>query len=148
VRVPLSDGPLDGMIHNDSSFCENCNENGNDITGHNEEDINVNSDNDNRHSYEAVALDCSFAKKNKNRENNNNISDDNKTKIKNNLMSKLSSETKEKESIEKNSDITETKMDYVLLILAGLSGGSSEGYVLDLVRTANEKGEKKTQLYE
>jgi hypothetical protein len=126
----LSDGPLDGMIHEDSSFCDNCNENGNDITCLSEDDINVNSDN-NRHSYEAVALDCSFAKKNKNRENKSNISGDNKTQIKNNLTTNLSP-NKEKENIELNSDRNETKMDYVFLILAGLTGGSSEGYILQM----------------
>jgi hypothetical protein len=33
------------------------------------------------------------------------------------------------------------KADFVLLILAGLTGGSGEGYVLDLVNSANDIGE-------
>ena len=32
------------------------------------------------------------------------------------------------------------KADFVLLILAGLTGGSGEGYVLDLVNSANDIG--------
>jgi predicted alpha/beta-fold hydrolase len=133
VRVPLSDGPLDGMIHEDSSFCGNFNENEDDSNCISIDDVGVKSFNDNRHSYEAVALDCSFAKNNRNKE-------DKKTKIKINPTSNLSSDKTEKESKQKN-DTNEPKMDYVLLILAGLTGGSSEGYVLDLVHTANDKGE-------
>lgn len=115
----MCDGPLDGLIHEDSSFCDSYNE---------KNDANHNGSNDNKtdvvksidissHLYEAVALDCSFAKNNRN----------------------ITSQSGDRNN--ENSDINEGKEDYVLLILAGLTGGSSEGYVLDLVHTANNKGE-------
>lgn len=83
----------------------------------------------NDHSLEAVAVDCSFAN----------------TEIKGNRLNSVSScevdsymkcNNKKKElgrERKKNSG-------FVLLILAGLTGGSGEGYVLDLVNSANDVG--------
>ena len=85
IRVPLCDGSLDDLNHEDSTFIDN-----------NLKDNNI---------FEAVALDCAY------------VDDSERSKSKNN----------------KNND-------YVLLILAGLTGGSNEGYVLDLVNDAHQKG--------
>ena len=76
VRVPLADGPLDGMKHEDASHCVEDNTRG---------------------LYEAVAFDCACVS-------------------------------------------PQSSSSFSLLILAGLTGGSSEGYVLDLVNAANKQG--------
>ena len=78
VRVPLADGPLDKMNHEDISHC---------------------GDDDARGLYEAVAFDCACV-----------------------------------------SSSSSSSATFSLLILAGLTGGSSEGYVLDLVNMANKQG--------
>lgn len=81
VRVPLADGPLEQMVHEDPSNCEGTNG-----------------------RYEAVALDCAFA------------------------------------PTQPTIDEPDRRAQYSLLILAGLTGGSNEGYVLDLVSSANRQG--------
>ena len=76
------------------------------------------------HSLEAVAVDCSFA----NTETSS-IPLDGDVKNDNKSMKKEIGSGKKKK-----------KADFVLLILAGLTGGSGEGYVLDLVNSANDIG--------
>jgi hypothetical protein len=83
------------------------------------------------HSLEAVAVDCSFAyTETSTIPLNSSINEvDSDCKNSNEDMKKDISSGKKKK-----------KADFVLLILAGLTGGSGEGYVLDLVNSANDIG--------
>ena len=110
MRVPLSDGPLEDLNQIDSSFCTT-----------------------DDHSLEAVAVDCSFAN----------------TEIKGNRLNSVNSCevdsdmkcNNKKDNIKKELGGEKKKnAGFVLLILAGLTGGSGEGYVLDLVNSANDVG--------
>lgn len=116
--MSLSDGPLESMVHQDQE----------------------------ENSFEAVALDCSFAKTT---ETNKDINEES-TLVKENEISAKNSTNQLKKSKEANimkagnfekcDDICNVDGKFVLLILAGLTGGSSEGYVIDLVREANQQG--------
>ena len=111
MRVPLSDGSLEDLNQIDSSFCTT-----------------------DDHSLEAVAVDCSFAN----------------TEIKGNQLNSLNSGGEDESDNMKNNNKDVVKKElrsekkknagFVLLILAGLTGGSGEGYVLDLVNSANDVG--------
>jgi hypothetical protein len=78
-----------------------------------------------------VAVDCSFA------------NTETSTIPLNSSISEIDGDIKN-DSTEMNREIgsgqSKKKADFVLLILAGLTGGSGEGYVLDLVNSANDIG--------
>ena len=84
------------------------------------------------HSLEAVAVDCSFAN----------------TEIIGDQSNSLNSGENESDMKKNNKDDVKKELGnehkknagFVLLILAGLTGGSGEGYVLDLVNSANDVG--------
>ena len=121
------------MIHEDSSFCTT-----------------------EEHSFEAVALDCAFAshssKKSKNvgktseTAETSEISEKSKTSKTsevndiNEIKKNHNNSNKENISPQNSNKENVLKKEFCFLILAGLTGGSEEAYVLDLVNTANEQG--------
>ena len=111
------------MNNQDASFCSDKSEN----------------------SFEAVALDCSFANPRDTKEieishndtvERNSVDKDAAMKLKEGVSKGVHEESGPIVHGEK----VEIKKDFVLLILAGLTGGSDEGYVLDLVDAANQTG--------
>ena len=122
--MPLADGPIGMMNNEDASFCSDKSES----------------------LFEAVALDCSFANACHTEQDSipNNIAvgkiDTDKDvvkKSKDGVCESVHENSRPIVSGEKNG----IKKDFVLLILAGLTGGSDEGYVLDLVDAANQTGQ-------
>ena len=122
--MPLADGPIGMMNNEDESFCSDKSE----------------------RSFEAVALDCSFANPGHAKQvsiPNNDVAGmidtdkDEPMKMKDAVYESVHENSRPIISGEKN----EKKKDFVLLILAGLTGGSDEGYVLDLVDAANQTGQ-------
>lgn len=122
--MPLADGPIGMMNNEDTSYCSDKSE----------------------AMFEAVALDCSFAKSGNVRTGSAQVG-----VVRNDALRKASGDESVVvkavlNDLQKNvgaimsSGEDETKNDFVLIILAGLTGGSEEGYVLDLVDAANEKG--------
>lgn len=109
------------------------------------------------HSFEAVAVDCSYASDSDVTESSNDIQKDglSSTPASDNpaggpeVKEIASTVPKNASDVPKNvSDVpksetrggngsSEKEDKFVLLILAGLTGGSGEGYVLDLVHSAN-----------
>ena len=83
------------------------------------------------HSLEAVAVDCSFA-----------YTETSSIPLNSSINKVDSDATSSNEDMkkERGSGKKKKKADFVLLILAGLTGGSGEGYVLDLVNSANDVG--------
>ena len=91
--------------------------------------------------YESVALDCSYADKHFHSEllqekiaTEVHAADGNNDRLQTGLFTENDKNT--------SSNNASSERNYVLLILAGLTGGSGEGYVVDLVNTANKQGEK------
>jgi hypothetical protein len=107
------------------------------------------------HSFEAVAVDCSYASDGAVTESSYDFQRDDSNVTPASDGPPGRSEVKESASdVPKNvsavsnsdtaggSDSTENENKFALLILAGLTGGSGEGYVLDLVHSANMIGIK------
>ena len=120
VRVPLSDGPLDNMLHVDEKGC----------------------------SFEAVALDCSLHTPKLCKvitgesllEKEIDISFKKKDCRTDPLVTPNGGDKAKTEDNEQYNPLHNEDKKYVLLILAGLTGGSGEGYVVDLVNEANQQG--------
>ena len=102
------------------------------------------------HSFEAVAVDCSYAGDSDVTESSNDIQKDGLSSTPASDNQAGGPEVKEiastvpknasdvpKSEIRGGNSSSEKEDKFVLLILAGLTGGSGEGYVLDLVHSAN-----------
>ena len=96
-------------------------------------------------SFEAVALDCSFhTPKLSNLTPGESVLekqiDISAKKDVDPLGTPNEGDNAETEESEENARLNDVDNKYVLLILAGLTGGSGEGYVVDLVNEANQQG--------